>query len=228
MLSPIGNILLSMLSFNIQNKWTFEFFWQVISSSSPGHGYLKIACILVGAWMAITAKRSSWLFALIILGIYIGYGIINFKSQKVISGWFAPTLSLLSNIGFFAFIYFVEFQHSGLALEESRKSDRSSQKTFTPTRKKEDEPLFPLEEMEGFVLDFEGFGPWAQIERCTQNEILVYCFQDAPKELLKKPVEIFWNDTHLLQFELTKNEKDYYVFQLTKVISKESDSAHAA
>lgn len=236
MLSPIGNVFFSILTFNAENKWTAAFFWQVIQTSSPGHWYLKIACIIVGAWMAATARRSSWLFALIVLGLYIGYGIVNFKSQKLMSGWFPPTLSLLSNIGFFAFIYFVEFQHSGLALEEEKRKRQEKEKprkVQEPTTAVEnpisiaakpqaEEFYFNLTNLEGYVLDFEGIGPWGKIEKASAKEIHVRAFEKPPEKVREQAVEIILNKNQTLRFRFQNADENLFTFSLDKVQNLDS------
>ena len=83
------------------------------------------------------------------------------------------------------------------------------------------QPNFELSLLIGFFLEYED-GPWAYIDRATQNEIHVEIFGKAPVEIDTKKFEIPVGNAAILQFSLVKKSQTQASFRLEKIILNET------
>jgi hypothetical protein len=209
--SPIGNLLWSATAAKVQ-WWHFDVMSQVLRGLGTWY-WLQSALSMLAGLLMIKGKRSSWTFTLCVIGGSIVGGLATLK-HDFHEGWFQACLPLAANSAFFGLIYAQEFhQRLEKRVRETARLTRSFSQEFAPDPGR------------AVKVEFEGFGPWAEIIQITQDGFRVRTLKNLiPQGIESQIVEIALSSELLLQARFAGVEGEELLFRFVDLDS--SSYAH--
>lgn len=207
MVSPFGNLLVSIYAAlnHYNRKLDLPVLGQILKSIPFFVWALWIPIFITGLMM-FKGRRASWKTVLVLLGVFIGFNILNFKKDMAL-GWIQPTIYLLTNISLFALVYSQEFhqaaQKKGLELIRKMREVKAT----------------------GPTVHFEGVGPWAQMIAITTTHISMRAFNTPPEDIQSRILEIALSKDLVLRARYSQHQKnnsgqDEYFFDLVEMDSR--------
>ena len=174
-----------------------------ILKNIPIHVWALWLPVFITGFMMFKGRRASWKVVLGLLGVFIGFNIVNFKNDMAL-GWFQPTLYLLTNISLFALVYSQEFhqeaQKKGLELIRKMRETKAN----------------------GPTVHFDGVGPWAKMIAITTTHISMKAFNTPPSDIQTRILEIALSPDLVLRARYSQHIKnssgqDEYFFDLVEM-----------
>jgi hypothetical protein len=106
--SPFANLLLSVaLSTGVPNKWGLSGLKMIFGHTPIFNWFLYASSLVVGSMM-MKGRRASWLFVLLVLGIYVMDGGLSLHKDIQAHHWF-EVCAMAVNVGLFVLVYLQEF-----------------------------------------------------------------------------------------------------------------------
>lgn len=209
MVSPFLNYLASVVfNSNINDKWAFKSLLTGFMLATGFSWLGRISNFIVG-FLMFRGKSSAWIPVLAVLGFAIAKNIITFKNDFHISPW-QTLVYLLVNVLLFLLVFESEYRinnelNKKLQAAKERHSENSAvskptaQALLTPLAKTlAPAAVAPMAEKrsQGFVItkgasiDFEGFGKFAEVIHCTDQELWLKATNHLPADIHKKTVTL--------------------------------------
>lgn len=216
--SPFFNFTLTVaMSNGVLGRYGWRGVWMVAQNISAINWALYASSVVIGLIM-MKGRRSSWVFVLVVLGIYIMRNSLTF-SKDTRNGYLQPVLAMIINIGIFALVYIQEFHQQVYGLPPENPADAelpepvASPVLAKPLAKPPVEPSFSLKPKPlvqpvmappptpdpgpgisfrlPMYVDFQGLGTWAQLTSISESEIRMRGVSSSfPEGIDTKPVEL--------------------------------------
>ncbi|WP_413575201.1 hypothetical protein ACLVWU_12965 [Bdellovibrio sp. HCB290] len=210
LLSPFLNFFISVAMLPASpTKWTWAYLSAMFLAATPMQWALRISKLVVG-YLMFRAKSSAWLPVLVILAVTIAHNFLTFSKDWRTSST-QTIMSLLINFALFGMVLRAEIQVNR-ELNEKLQAARAA-KAAKPSAQQIDEStvvqLFRESEAaetgipseitmsetvaefaitKGSAIDFEGFGHFAEVVRCEEDEIWIKGLTESPLGLTTRPV----------------------------------------
>ncbi len=212
-------------------RWNKETFWAIASSGTPLQYGLSLLSIVIGIIM-LRGSNSAWKYTLFLLGCHI-LTQVGSIGQDIRNNWLWGPFFLI-NISVFIFIADqLVFRTNPIEKVEPKKIVPEPTVTAsivnanpvalhlvkpleTPAqvvaKVEKAHPSFPtLYTKKKTLIQFEGFGPWAQLISVSSHKIHVRCIGAAPADFKSRKVEINFRNGLILQTWFDqKSEQDFY------------------
>ena len=203
MASPFFNLAISMMAALGPNRQlTYPIFLQILKSIPWLVWGLWLPSLVTG-FMMVKGRRASWISVLALLGVFIVFNVINFKTDMKL-GWMQPTIYLLTNLSLFVLVYMQEFhqaaQKKGLELIQKMRETKAN----------------------GPTVHFDGVGPWAKMIAITTTHISMRAFAAPPHDIKTRILEIALAPDLILrarysQHKANSSGEEEYFFDLVEM-----------
>lgn len=221
LVAPIFNFFGSVLVLDVPNRWTLPFLWKMFLAGNLIQWVMPLASLFVG-FMMLKGRRESWTSVLIVLLLFIAYGVVNFREQAR-AGWIYPTMILITNVTLFALVYYQEYWQATQPRSKAPKAPppvKAEVQAPPPPATRPAPAAFVQYDFGpwvGMTVDFEGVGPWARVVSASPQEIHLQKLKDPPEGLWTKTVEIEASDSTILKFRFSRAEGDRLIFRLSRI-----------
>ncbi len=205
MVSPFFNLIFSIYNSLGPNVKLTQPILEKLIRELPIFIWLAAPVAIVTGFMMLKGRRSSWISVMALLGVFIVFNFMNIR-QDFKTGWFQPTLNLITNLSLFILVYAQEFhqtaQRKGLELLRAMREAKSS----------------------GPTIHFDDVGPWAQLIAITTTHVSMRAVLPPPPELESRPLELALNSNLVLKARYvqhqSKDGKDEYFFEFVEMSSE--------
>jgi hypothetical protein len=212
-------------------RWNSETFWAIAESGTPLQYGLSLLSIIIGIIM-LRGSNSAWKYVLFLLGCHILTQVTSI-GHDIRENWLWGPFFLV-NISVFIFIAdqlafrskdpvvkpktaevitpSVAMPTTSLAPLHLVKPAEESKPVITTASSAKAHPNFPtLFTKKKTLIQFEGFGPWAQLISVSSHKIHVRCIGAAPVDFKSRKVDInFRNGLILTTWLDQKTDQDFY------------------
>lgn len=203
LLAPIGNNLVTMSMLPAApDRWSLMTFWVVVLKISFMNQALYAASIVIGILM-LRGATSAWRYTLGLLGVRLIWQMFNltkdFKESKLTGVIFLVNLALF---------LFIADQLVWKQKVKARAAER------TPPPKPEPRPL-QRKHAEGqkVLVDFEGFGTWAQVLNITEAGIEVRALKKPDFEIGERTIEVSLKNGLTFRAKLKSQSGEKFFFE---------------
>lgn len=202
MISPFFNLFFSIYNSLGPNVKLTQPILEKIVRELPVFIWLAAPVAIITGFMMLKGRRNSWISVLALLGLFIVFNFMNIR-QDFKTGWFQPTLNLITNLSLFVLVYTQEFhqtaQRKGLALLRAMRESKSS----------------------GPSVHFDDIGPWAQLIAITTTHVSMRALMPPPPDLQTRALELALNTNLVLKARYvqhqSKDGKDEYFFEFVEM-----------
>lgn len=202
MASPFFNLFFSIHNALGPNVKLTQPILEKILRELPIFIWLAAPVAIVTGFMMLKGRRSSWISVLGLLGVFIVFNFMNIR-QDFKTGWFQPTLNLITNLSLFILVYAQEFhqtaQRKGLELLRAMREAKSN----------------------GPAVHFDNVGPWAQLIAITTTHVSMRAVIPPPPDLQSRLLELALNSNLVLKARYvqhqSKDGKDEYFFEFVEM-----------
>ena len=205
MVSPFFNFFFSVHNALGPNVKLTQPILEKIIRDLPIFIWLAAPVAIVTGFMMLKGRRSSWISVMALLGVFIIFNFMNIR-QDFKTGWFQPTLNLITNLSLFILVYAQEFhqtaQRKGLELLRAMRETKSS----------------------GPAIHFDNVGPWAQLIAITTTHVSMRALKNPPPEIEIRPLELALNSNLVLKARYVQHQakdgRDEYFFEFVEMSSE--------
>ncbi|MBC7419773.1 MAG: hypothetical protein H7328_03505 [Bdellovibrio sp.] len=207
-------------------RWNTETFNAIASSGTPLQYALSLLSIIIGVIM-LRGSNTAWKYVLFLLGCHIATQVGSI-GHDIRENWLWG-LFFLVNVSAFIFIadqlvfkakppvvkavkpVATPLQPTTLHLVKTEVPVKPFE-SLTPVVIEKAHPSFPtLYTKKKTLIQFEGFGTWAQLISVSSHKIHVKCIGAAPADFLSRKVEINFRNGLILNTWLDqKSDQDFY------------------